>query len=297
MQPPIAAPRALLKLILLAPAASLPGALAASPDCALTGFAAHYQEVYERRGLLSDCYHRLIDTLDKARLAQARATRAWAAGRQLAGYKIGLTDRRVQERFGVDRPLVGVLFEDMLLDDGAVVARASGAALQVEADLLVRVKSADINQARSVAEAARHIDAALPFIELPDIQFRLNAGNTAALLLASNVGARWGAQGAPLSVASPQELVECLPRMTVTLATGSGDILRQGRGDQILGHPLRAVLRLLDELALRKETLKPGQLLSLGGIGGPVKAQPGQRYAAAYSGCGATPGVVSVSVR
>ena len=160
-----------------------------------------------------------------------------------------------------------------------------------------RVKSADINQARSVAEAARHIDAALPFIELPDIQFRLNAGNTAALLLASNVGARWGAQGAPLSVASPQELVECLPRMTVTLATGSGDIFRQGQGNQILGHPLRAVLRLLDELALRKETLKPGQLLSLGGIGGPVKAQPGQRYAATYSGCGATPGVVSVSVR
>lgn len=288
---------ALLKLILFALAANLPGPLAASPDCALTGFASHYLEVYENRGLLSDCYHRLIDTMDKARLAQARATRAWAAGRSPAGYKIGLTDRRVQERFGVDRPLVGVLFEDMLLDDGAVVDHASGAALQVEADLLVRVKSADINQARSVTAVARHIDAALPFIELPDILFRLNAGNTAALLLASNVGARWGAQGAPLSVATPRELVECLPRMTVTLATGSGEILQQGQGNQILGHPLRAVLHLLDELALRKETLKPGQLLSLGGIGGPVKAQPGQRYAAAYSGCGDTPGVVSVSVR
>lgn len=293
----MAAPRALLKLILFAAAASLPGALAASPDCALSGFASHYMEVYESRGLLSDCHHRLIDTIDEARLAQGRATRAWAASRQPAGYKIGLTDRRVQELFGVDRPLVGVLFEDMLLDDGAVVAHASGAALQVEADLLVRVKSADINQARSVAEVARHIDAVLPFIELPDIQFRLDAGNTAALLLASNVGARWGAQGAPLSVESPRELVECLPRMTVTLATGSGEILQQGQGDQILGHPLRAVLRLLDELALRKETLKPGDLLSLGGIGGPVKAQPGQRYAAAYSGCGATPGTVSVTVR
>jgi len=294
----MAAPRSPLNLILFAAAASLPGGLAASSYCALTGFALHYTEVYESRGLLSDCHHRLIDTLDKARLAQARAIRAWAAaGRQPAGYKIGLTDRRVQERFGVDRPLVGVLFEDMLLDDGAVVAYASGAALQVEADLLVRVKSADINQARSVAEAAWHLDAVLPFIELPDILFRLNAGNTAALLLASNVGARWGAQGAPLSVKSPRELVECLPRMTVTLATGSGDILQQGRGDQILGHPLRAVLRLLDELALRKETLKPGQLLSLGGIGGPVKAQPGQRYAATYSGCGEIPGAVSVSVR
>ncbi len=294
----MAAPRSPLKLILFAAAASLSGGLSASPDCALTGFASHYMEVYESRGLLSDCHHRLIDSIDKARLAQARGIRAWvAAGRQPAGYKIGLTDRRVQERFGVDRPLVGVLFEDMLLDDGAVVAYASGAALQVEADLLVRVKSADINQARSVAEAARHIDAVLPFIELPDILFRLDAGNTAALLLASNVGARWGAQGAPLSVKSPRELVECLPRMTVTLATGSGDILQQGQGDQILGHPLRAVLRLLDELALRKETLKPGQLLSLGGIGGPVKAQPGQRYAATYSGCGEIPGTVSVSVQ
>ena len=46
--------------------------------------------------------------------------------------------------------------------------------------------------------------------------------------------------------------------MTLQLETDTGAVLRQGQGNQILGHPLNSVLFLLKELALRNETLKPG---------------------------------------
>ena len=162
--------------------------------------------------------------------------------------------------------------------------------------MLARVNSAGINQAESVDGVARHIDAIIPFIELPDAMFRLGGRNPAALLLAGNVGARWGVTGAPVAVVDAQELVERLPEMSFRLSTDTGEVLREGLGDRILGHPLNSVLFLLKELDLRNETLKQGDLISLGAIGGPVKAEQGRRYRADYSRYGEEMFSVSVTI-
>ena len=270
---------------------------AASQECTPDDFPEHYMQVYDNRGLLDPCYEQLIDNLDDARSVQADLVGLMAGRYQHAGYKVGLTDRKAQEMFGIPQPLVGVLFKEMLLPDGAVVALDSATSLLVELDLLARVNSAEINQAVSIEDVARHIDAIIPFIELPDALFRLDGGNAAALLLAGNVGSRWGVTGTPVTVADTQDLVEHLPTMTFHLETDTGAILRQGQGSQILGHPLNSVLFLLKQLALRNETLKPGQIISLGAIGGPVKAEQGRRYTAKYSGYGEKEFSVSVTIR
>ena len=247
--------------------------------------------------MIADCYHQLVDEMDTARSIQLELVALMEPGSRRAGYKVGLTDSKAQEMFAISQPLVGVLFEHMLLQDGAHVALDSATSLMVELDLLARVKSAGINQAESVADVARHIDAIIPFIELPDAMFRLDGRNPAALLLAGNVGARWGVTGVPVTVVDAQELVERLPEMSFRLSTDTGEVLREGLGDRILGHPLNSVLFLLKELDLRNETLKQGDLISLGAIGGPVKAEPGRRYTAQYSGYGDEVFSVSVTVR
>ena len=127
--------------------------------------------------------------------------------------------------------------------------------------------------------------------------FKLNGGNAAALLTAGNVGARWGVTGMPVTVVDAQELVERLPEVTFRLSTDTGEVLREGRGERILGHPLNSVLYLLEELDLRNETLEQGDLISLGAIGGPVKAEPGRRYTAEYSGYGEEVFSVSVTIK
>ena len=287
----------LVKFFLLTQLLTPYNPLAASPECTLDDFPEHYMRVYENQGLLNRCYHQLIDNLDDARAVQAGLVGLMAGRYQHAGYKVALTDRKAQEMFGIPQPLVGVLFKEMLLPDGAAIALDSATSLLVELDLLARVKSAEINQAVSIEDVAPHIDAIMPFIELPDMLFRLDGGNTAALLLAGNVGARWGATGTPVQVVNAQDLVEYLPAMTFHLETDTGAVIRQGQGNQILGHPLNSVLFLLKELALRNETLKPGQLISLGAVGGPVKAEQGRRYTAKYSGYGEKAFSVSVTIR
>ncbi len=269
----------------------------ASSECSLPGFAGHYIDAYRSRGMVDDCYYQLIDDMDVARTVQADLVGLLAEDYRRAGYKVGLTDRKAQEMFGISRPLVGVLFKQMLQQDGAEIALDSATSLLVELDLLARVKSAGINQAVSVEDVARHIDAIIPFIELPDALFRLDGGNAAALLIAGNVGARWGVAGIPATVVDAQDLVERLPSMTLRLTTDTGKVLREGRGDRILGHPLNSILYLLEELRLRNETLKQGDLISLGAIGGPVKAEQGRRYTAEYSGYGEKIFTVSVTIR
>ena len=289
--------RLLAKLIVFCNLLLPPDQSAASQQCNMTGFAGHYMQAYRNRVVLNDCYHRLIGDMDQARRAQQALIALMEGSFQPAGYKVGLTDRKAQEMFGLTQPLVGVLFKQMLLPDGAVIEQDSATSLLVELDLMLRVRSAEINQANSIEDIARHIDAIIPFIELPDAMFRLDSQNASALLFAGNVGARWGVTGAPLTVVNAQDLIEYLPALTLQLSTDTGEVLREGRGSQILGHPLRSILYLLQELALRNETLKPGQLLSLGAIGGPEKAQRGRRYTAEYRGYGDRILSVSVTIR
>ena len=271
--------------------------LSASSECTLAGFAGDYVEAYRSRGMVDDCYYQLIDDMDTARTVQADLVGLLAEDYGRAGYKVGLTDSKAQDMFGISQPLVGVLFKQMLQQDGAEIALDSATSLMVELDLLARVRSAGINQAVSVEDVARHIDAIVPFIELPDALFRLNGGNAAALLMAGNVGARWGVAGIPATVVAAQDLVERLPSMTFRLTTDTGEVLHEGRGDRILGHPLNSILHLLEELRLRNEALKQGDLISLGAIGGPVKAEQGRRYTAEYSGYGEKIFTVSVTIR
>ena len=280
----------LLLFILLSP-------LGEVTACSLAGFADHYVQVYRSGGMVDDCYYRLIDDMDKARSVQTDLVALFAGDYRRAGYKVGLTDSKAREMFGISQPLVGVLFTEMILPDRAVIDLDAATSLMVELDLLARVKSAEINRADTIEDIAQYIDAIIPFIELPDALFRLDGGNAAALLMAGNVGARWGVAGASVPVDNAVELVAALPALTFRLSDDTGKILRAGHGSQILGHPLNSILYLQQELALRNETMKPGQLISLGAIGGPVKAERGRRYTADYAGLGVGDFSVSVDVR
>ena len=67
---------------------------------------------------------------------------AQQTGAKVVGYKAGLTNPAVQKRFNATAPVWGVLYEPMLLKDGATVEAAFGARPLFEADLLVRVADA-----------------------------------------------------------------------------------------------------------------------------------------------------------
>ena len=198
------------------------------------------------------------------------------------GYKVGLTSKAVQERFGVDHPLRGVLLERMLLENCSVVPARFAAVPIAEADLIVRVKDAGVNQAQTPEEVLEHLDAVIPFIELPDLMLKQGEPLTGATITAINVGARLGVLGRPIPVEATPEFAQALAGMQVYVAVDN-TLAMKVPGKAILGHPLNAVIWLARDLARRGEALKPGDLVSLGSLGKPLRPQAGQTLWVSYN--------------
>lgn len=216
---------------------------------------------------------------------------------KVVGYKAGLTNPAVQKRFNTDKPVWGKLYEGMVLQSGATVEAAFGARPLYEADMLVRVKSAAINQARTPMDVLEAIDQVIPFIELPDLLVQAPPKLNGAGVSAINVGARLGVAGAPLPVpvlrAERYALLEALRDMRVTLQDASGASLGGGKGSDILEHPLNAVVWLAGALAQEGLALQPGDLVSLGSFSPLLPPKAGLAVTATYDGL---PGAAPVRV-
>ena len=217
---------------------------------------------------------------------------------KVVGYKAGLTNPAVQKRFNTDKPVWGKLYEGMVLANGAAVEAAFGARPLFEADMLVRVKSAQINQAKTPLQVLESIDQVIPFIELPDLLVQAPPKLNGAGVSAINVGARLGVAGAPLTVpayrAERYAFLQALADMQVSLTDGAGTRLGGGKGSDILEHPLNAVVWLAQALAQEGLAMQPGDLISLGSFSPLLPPKAGLSVTATFEGLpGAEPVRVS----
>lgn len=213
---------------------------------------------------------------------------------RIVGYKAGLTNALVQQRFGAASPVRGVLLEKMLLRDGAAVPADFGARPVFEADLIVMVKDAAIHEARTHQEVLRSLSMVIPFIELPDLMVAEGEPMTGSLITMLNVGAKLGVAGKGIPVKPTAEFAAALANMHVVTLDESGKELARGPGTAILGHPLNAVIWLAEDLRKSRIRLKSGDMLSLGAFSAPLKPTPGLAVTVRYLGL---PGDPSVGVR
>ena len=195
------------------------------------------------------------------------------------GYKVGLTSQPAQERFGATEPVRGVLLDGMIVNDGATVERFASRGL-FEADMLVTVRSDEINIATTPMEVLRHIESVQPFIELADLVVAEGQPLTPDVITGINVGARMGVAGESVRARATQSFLDELETMTVRMSSSEGGELFSVPGKAILGHPLNAVLWLMNDGV----KLEAGDVVSLGSFGAPQPAMPGQTVTVAYDG-------------
>jgi 2-keto-4-pentenoate hydratase len=170
----------------------------------------------------------------------------------------------------------------------------------VEADLMVRVGSVAINHATTRAEAIAALDAVIPFIELPDLLLEPDIQPTAADLVAINVGARSGVMGTPIPLTprpDGRSWLEVLGDTPVEMVNPvTGEVIAQGNTQALLGHPLDAVLWLVEDLQASGQWLHIGDVLSLGSITMPLPLEPNQTIRLQYHNLGPDGSTATVSV-
>lgn len=233
---------------------------------------------------LDPCHASLITDQTQALTLQKHLIENYIGLDQVSGYKLGLTSIASQQFFNIDHPVVGVLYKDMFKMDGATISLSTANSLLIELDLLVRVRTDNIMQATTLQEVANDISEIIPFIELPDVKFDSKADNRVLLLQAGNVGTRWGVLGKPFVVKNHENLLSQLENMQAFLKDNNGQLISQGKGKDILGHPLNAVLFLLEQLRHRNASLSASDVISLGAIGRFSPAKANTTYQAEYHG-------------
>ena len=211
----------------------------------------------------------------------------------VVGFKLGLTNPAIQQRFGIDHPIRGSIFHATLRATSGAEIEARFAAVPVlEADMLVRIGMGGVEAAlNDHAALIRHIDQVIPFIELPDLVYAPDYRPSLGDLLAANVGARLGVQGRPIAVTPSAEFAAALGRMSVSLHQDGREISR-APGAAILGHPLNALAWIARDLAREGRPLREGDIISLGSFSPPQPVVAGQVWTARYEGLGEAQDVV-----
>jgi 2-keto-4-pentenoate hydratase len=201
---------------------------------------------------------------------------------EIVGYKAGLTNPIAQKALGVPHPLRGTLLEKMLLKSGAVIEANYGIRPGAEGDLILRVGSADINQAKTQQETLKYLDAVIPFIELVDVPYAKEVKINGPALAAVNVAARFGITGSPILLTASEEWMNRLKNFKLQLFDDKGNMISEGQGHSLLGDPLNVVLWIKDSLNAEGKKLVKGDLVSLGSITKLIPTAPNMSLRAHY---------------
>ncbi|MHB9032536.1 MAG: 2-keto-4-pentenoate hydratase [Anaerolineae bacterium] len=219
-------------------------------------------------------------TLEAAHnICENNMAKRYLAGEKLVGYKVGFTNIAVREKMGLPDSTYGYLTNQMVLLNGGEFNLRELIAPKLECEICFRLghdlgAGATIEQVLAATNAvvaayeicdARIIDWKCPY---PD--FFADNGFSARIVL----GDTW------LPVSKLDLLNE-----TVTLVQDEEQIA-QGKGQNALGHPAKAVAWLAGKLAERGQALRAGQLVMTGTLTPILPIQAGAAYTAMYTTLG-----------
>ncbi|WP_067336394.1 2-keto-4-pentenoate hydratase [Stappia indica] len=208
----------------------------------------------------------------------------------IVGYKAGLTSPKSQEAFGVTEPVFGTLLEGMIIKGNATARPAEAVRALFEADLVVEIADAAVNDATTPEEVLAHIAGVRPFLELPALVVGKDDKLDGPAITSINVGAWKGAMGELIEIPQGAEGVAMLADFTAKLTNdANGETLSAAPGKAVLGHPLNAVSWIAGVLKAQGKALKPGDLVSVGSIGPLHPMKPGLSVTLTYEGLPGTP--------
>jgi 2-keto-4-pentenoate hydratase len=205
---------------------------------------------------------------------EMRTLRRLEEGRRIIGCKIGLTSPAVQKQLGVDQPDYGMLFDDMDVPLGGVIAWQRLHQPKVEAEVAF-VMGADLDEPHlTTADILAAVEYAVAAIEIVGSRI---AGWDISLVdtIADNASSGLFVLGH-----QPRRLAECDVVGAAMKMTRANETVSTGRGSACLGSPISAVLWLAKTMVRRGRPLRKGDVVLSGALGPMVSVAPGDVFEA-----------------
>lgn len=205
-------------------------------------------------------------------------------GGETIGYKIACTNKIAQELLHMDGPFHGKLLSGFAFESPARI-KADGFFMRVmEAEFAFRMarELAPDGHALTREEVADAVEGVLPGIEIVDSRFDEWTTVGAESLIADNACHAAWVKGDLVTDWRELDLAAQEVRLAV-----NGEVIQQGNGAAVLGHPLNALHWLVTSLHERGIALKAGEYITTGVTTDIYLGQRGDRIRAEFGPVGA----------
>ncbi|MBN9672276.1 2-oxo-hept-4-ene-1,7-dioate hydratase [Roseibium aggregatum] len=235
-------------------------------------------------GLLSQKFPDM--TLDDAYAVQtAQIGRKLAEGRRIIGWKIGLTSKVMQAALGIDTPDSGVLYDDMLFEDGGTVPAGRFIQPRAEVEIAFLMKDAlEPDATREDVLAAT--EAVVPSIEILDTRIVRQDPETGATRKIFDTVADNAANGGIVLGAQREKAEAHDLRWTGAIVSKNGEVVSTGLGAAVLNDPVMGLVWLARRMGQYGQKIEPGQVVLSGSFIAPIECPPGTFIEADFGGFG-----------
>lgn len=230
----------------------------------------HFPATWRNRLSLEDAY----------RIQLALVARRCTGGVTQAGWKVGLTAKAIQDQFDVHEPVFGCLLSEGRRLSGHVFRHGDLATPGFENEVCV-VLGRDLPAGTlSIADVARAVDRCHPALEI--VEKRGDLTGQLTLALADNAEQKAFVLGPGVPLAGDLDLSAIGVRVSI-----NGAEVATGRGDAVLGHPLRSVAWLAGKLAAYGRRLEAGDHVMTGSFTRQFPVGRGDRVRTEFERLGA----------
>ena len=210
-----------------------------------------------------------------------------AEGRDVIGWKIGLTSKAMQYALNIDIPDSGILFDDMLFESGGTVPAGRFIQPRIEAEIAFVMKSplggAEVTRDDVVAAT----DYVAPSLEILDTRIqRVDAATGKARTVFDTISDN--AANAGVVLGADRHAVDAFDLRWVGALTFRNDEIEEtGLGAGVLNDPIESVVWLARRMAQYGQSIEPGQIILSGSFIRPVECPPGADIHADFGAFGA----------
>ena len=199
-----------------------------------------------------------------------------AQGWRLAGRKNGFTNRGIWERYGVNGPMWGAVYDQTLIfseNNQAKVPLAGLVQPRIEPEICFKLKVAPpvTRNPQALLECIEWVAHSIEIVQCHHPEWKM----TLADCTADNALHGRLIVGTPVEVQRISGLTAALPFLKVTLRKGNA-VIDQGTGANVLDSPLLSLAFLVEILAEQRDAppLQAGEIVSTGTLtdAHPVKA-------------------------
>lgn len=235
-------------------------------------------------GLLSQRHPGM--TLDDAYAIQsAQMARKLAEGRNIAGWKIGLTSKVMQQALKIDTPDSGVLYDDMVFATGGTVPAGRFIQPRAEAEIAFVMK-APLNgevTREAVLAATAYIAPSLEILDTRILRKDPDSGKARVIVdtVSDNAANAGVVVGAARHAPDAFDL-----RWTGAIVRVNGEVESTGLGAAVLDDPVMGLVWLARRMHQYGQRIEAGQIVLSGSFIAPIECPPGTRIEADFGSFG-----------